>query len=217
VGSIEKIRGIRAGLARGKVPANGELASLRSASIGFSAAFELPWPWDGEQFELREIRPLNYIIGPLGSGKTRLAMRLAETLPNAAKLSACEQNAWRCRGTLASSNGVCGLLARKIQRLPPDSLIPKDPRAISAESPIQLRCEDRCQHYDYKVNARDPAGRKGPLFMVRCSSPESRGVPRQRVAQSTPGNITKPCSSAIGVPRLHTTKGIIRMTRRSFR
>jgi DNA-binding transcriptional MerR regulator len=86
VGSIDKIRGIRAGLARGQVPANGELAGLRNASTGFDTAFDLPWPWGGERFELREVRPLNYIIGPLGSGKTRLAMRLAETLPNAAFL-----------------------------------------------------------------------------------------------------------------------------------
>ena len=36
-------------------------------------AFALPWPWGGETFALRDIRPLNYIVGPLGSGKTRLA------------------------------------------------------------------------------------------------------------------------------------------------
>ncbi len=40
-------------------------------------AFNLPWPWGGERFELREIRPITYIVGPLGSGKTRLAQRLA--------------------------------------------------------------------------------------------------------------------------------------------
>lgn len=51
-----------------------------------AVAFELPWPWGGEHFELRDMRPLNYIIGPLGSGKTRLAKRLAETLPDAASL-----------------------------------------------------------------------------------------------------------------------------------
>jgi hypothetical protein len=32
---------------------------------------------------LSDIRPLNYIVGPLGSGKTRLAKRLAESLPDA--------------------------------------------------------------------------------------------------------------------------------------
>lgn len=31
-----------------------------------------------------QIRPLNYIIGPLGYGKTRLAQKLAEALPDAA-------------------------------------------------------------------------------------------------------------------------------------
>jgi hypothetical protein len=58
---------------------------LRPAS-GFSVAFDLPWPWGGERFELADIRALNYIIGPLGSGKTRLAKRIAETLPGAAFL-----------------------------------------------------------------------------------------------------------------------------------
>jgi|SRR5580698_9204124 hypothetical protein len=49
-------------------------------------AFDLPWPWGGERFELRDVRALNYVTGPLGSGKTRLAQRLAEALPGAAFL-----------------------------------------------------------------------------------------------------------------------------------
>jgi hypothetical protein len=83
VGSIDRIRGIRSGSTRGHVHTHGELAGLRNASTEFRTAFDLPWPWGGERFELREIRPLNYIIGSLGSGKTRLAICLAETLSNA--------------------------------------------------------------------------------------------------------------------------------------
>jgi DNA-binding transcriptional MerR regulator len=86
VGTVEKVRGVRADLVRGQAPATGELARLLKPSAEFNVAFELPWPWGGEQFELSDIRPLNYIIGPLGSGKTRLARRLAETLPDAAFL-----------------------------------------------------------------------------------------------------------------------------------
>jgi hypothetical protein len=85
-GAIEKVRELRAGLAQGKSPTAQELARLLGPAAGFSVAFDLPWPWGGERFELRDIRPLNYIIGPLGSGKTRLAKRLAETLPDAAFL-----------------------------------------------------------------------------------------------------------------------------------
>jgi hypothetical protein len=51
-----------------------------------SVVFKLPWPWGGERFELRDNRPLNYIIGPLGSGKTRLAKRISEALPDTAFL-----------------------------------------------------------------------------------------------------------------------------------
>ena len=46
-------------------------------------SFDLPWPWAGERFTLDEMPPLLYLVGPLGSGKTRLAMRLAEVLPGA--------------------------------------------------------------------------------------------------------------------------------------
>lgn len=86
VHTMDKIRTLRADLARGKAPREGELKRLLNAQAKFSVAFELPWPWGGEWFEIRDIRPLNYIIGPLGSGKTRLALLLANMLPNAAFL-----------------------------------------------------------------------------------------------------------------------------------
>jgi hypothetical protein len=87
-GAIEKVRGLRADLAQGKPPALGELARLLEPTTELSVAFDLPWPWGGERFELRDVRSLNYIIGPLGSGKTRLAHGLAETLPGATFLGA---------------------------------------------------------------------------------------------------------------------------------
>ena len=85
-GTVDKVRRLRADLARGQAPAAGQLARLLDSPAELACSFGLPWPWGGERFELRDVRPLNYIIGPLGSGKTRLAQRLAETLPGAAFL-----------------------------------------------------------------------------------------------------------------------------------
>ncbi|MFB9268613.1 MerR family transcriptional regulator [Bradyrhizobium erythrophlei] len=82
--SIVKLRRLRADLARGKTPAIGDVIRAIRPRSDIGVAFDLPWPWGGERFELREIRALNYIVGPLGSGKTRLALRLAEALPDAA-------------------------------------------------------------------------------------------------------------------------------------
>ena len=83
VGIMEKVRGVRDDLARGKTPTAGDLARLADPAAGMSIALDLPWPWGGERFELRDIRALTYIVGPLGSGKTRLAQRIAQTLPGA--------------------------------------------------------------------------------------------------------------------------------------
>ena len=85
-GAVDKVRRLRADLAGGRPPAPSELERLLRPASDFSLAFDLPWPWGGERFELQDIRALNYIIGPLGSGKTQLAKRIAETLPGAAFL-----------------------------------------------------------------------------------------------------------------------------------
>ena len=83
VGGVEEVRRLRADLARGHAPAPEELARLFAPASERHVAFDLPWPWGGERFELRDTRSLNYIVGPLGSGKTRLARRIAEVLPAA--------------------------------------------------------------------------------------------------------------------------------------
>jgi len=82
--TLAKVGGLRADLARGQVPSSAALADL--VGSGASLAFDLPWPWGGERFELSAIRPLTYITGPLGCGKTRLAKAIAETLAGAAFL-----------------------------------------------------------------------------------------------------------------------------------
>jgi DNA-binding transcriptional MerR regulator len=84
--TVEKIRLLRGDFARGNATTAGDLARLVKSSAEPTVAFDLPWPWGGERFELCEIRPITYITGPLGSGKTRLARRLAEFLPDAAFL-----------------------------------------------------------------------------------------------------------------------------------
>ena len=86
VDAVDKVRRLRSDLAGGRAPAACELADLLRPASNFNVVFDLPWPWGGERFELHDVRSLNYIIGPLGSGKTQLAKRIAETVPGAAFL-----------------------------------------------------------------------------------------------------------------------------------
>jgi hypothetical protein len=81
--AVERVRELRDHMAGGHTPTLSDLQSVQATPSGPVVAFDLPWPWGGEPFELRNVRTLNYIVGPLFSGKTRLARRIAETLPNA--------------------------------------------------------------------------------------------------------------------------------------
>lgn len=94
-----KVRALRRDLTHGRTPEAAEVARLALPAAELEVAFDLPWPWGGERFELRDIRRLNFIIGPLGSGKTRLAVRIAEALPGAAFLGA-DRDAASARGRL---------------------------------------------------------------------------------------------------------------------
>lgn len=82
-GQIDKVRTMRKRLAGGEVPSELGVTRLLAPAAEPVIAFDLPWPWGGERFELHALGPLTYIVGPLFSGKTRLARRLADTLPGA--------------------------------------------------------------------------------------------------------------------------------------
>jgi DNA-binding transcriptional MerR regulator len=113
---VEKVRRLRADLAKGRVPASEELACVLAPTVELHVAFDLPWPWGGERFELRDIRALNYIIGPLGSGKTRLVKRIAESLP-AALFLGWEQTDGSADAARAQLNADAALKSRVDQAL----------------------------------------------------------------------------------------------------
>ncbi|MCF8503868.1 MAG: MerR family transcriptional regulator [Caulobacter sp.] len=84
VDTLGRVRAARDDLGRGGTPALGDLTRLARTAAEPAVAFDLPWPWGGERFELLDIRPLTFIVGPLGSGKTRLAQAIAASVPDGA-------------------------------------------------------------------------------------------------------------------------------------
>ena len=78
---IDKVRNLHSSLTDGNLLNSNDLNTVLSRYPELNLSFSLPWPWGGEWFEIRDIRPLNYIIGPLGSGKTVLAHCIANAVP----------------------------------------------------------------------------------------------------------------------------------------
>lgn len=80
--TLSRVRRLRSGIIQGQ-SSTAELGVALDAGTRLAVSFDLPWPWNGEPFEMRDMPSLNFITGPLGSGKTRFAQRLAETLHGA--------------------------------------------------------------------------------------------------------------------------------------
>lgn len=78
----DRVRELRQQIKHGRPIPTGDLAQALD-DLGPAVSFPLPWPWAGEQFTLNRLGPLAYLVGPLGSGKTRLALRLAQVMPDA--------------------------------------------------------------------------------------------------------------------------------------
>jgi DNA-binding transcriptional MerR regulator/aryl carrier-like protein len=81
--AIERVHELRGRIAAGARPTVAELAGLQCSSDAVAASFDLPWPWGGERFELRALKPITYLTGPLFSGKTKLAQCLADAIAGA--------------------------------------------------------------------------------------------------------------------------------------
>jgi len=82
--AMGRVHNLRDELRRDALSAAAALSHMRETRETIDISFALPWPWGGEQFELHELQKLTHIVGSLGSGKTRLAKRLAEAIPGAA-------------------------------------------------------------------------------------------------------------------------------------
>lgn len=81
--TLRRVRSLREDVRHGQAVDTAALSVALGRDAAASVGFELPWPWAGEWFELGAIPAINFITGPLGSGKTRFAERLAAELPDA--------------------------------------------------------------------------------------------------------------------------------------
>lgn len=75
---LGELRQLRDGLLAGGAQQDAAYAALLAG--GAPVALDLPWPWGGERLELPPLGAVTWLTGPLGSGKTKLAQALAETL-----------------------------------------------------------------------------------------------------------------------------------------
>ncbi len=79
-GRLQRVAELQAQIASGAAPDVAAVAGLAQDHTGARLRFELPWPWGGERFAFNPSPAITFITGPLGSGKTQLAMALAENM-----------------------------------------------------------------------------------------------------------------------------------------
>jgi DNA-binding transcriptional MerR regulator len=109
--SLDKVRRLRSDVGRGAAPASGDIAHAIDAGARLGVAFELPWPWGGEWFELRDVRPLTYLTGLERLAENGAASK-SRLDADAALRSRIERTlAWLVDDGAAASDALTALLA----------------------------------------------------------------------------------------------------------
>ena len=138
----EQARQIAAALERVRL-LRADLAQAFAQEAPLTVGFALPWPWNGEWFALHDVPRLAFITGPLGSGKTRFAQRLAAALPDAAFLGLDRLSDPALPQRLAEDARLADRVARRLAWLIEDGAEGSDALAalavaLEAETPIAL-------------------------------------------------------------------------------
>ena len=138
----EQARQIAAALERVRL-LRADLAQAFAQEAPLTVGFALPWPWNGEWFALHDVPRLAFITGPLGSGKTRFAQRLAAALPDAAFLGLDRLSDPTLPQRLAEDARLADRVARRLAWLIEDGAEGSDALAalavaLEAETPIAL-------------------------------------------------------------------------------
>ncbi|MFQ3456480.1 MerR family transcriptional regulator [Bradyrhizobium sp. UFLA01-814] len=172
--SIAKLRRLRADLGGGKMPATGDIIGAVRTRPAIGVAFDLPWPWGGERFELRDIKRLNYIVGPLGSGKTRLAQRLAEALPGASfvGLDRAADGGAAVRARLDADPAHNARVAASLATLLADGAV--DSPALTALLAALEAGDDAILVIDMLEQGLDAASQEAVIAHLRRRGPEAR-------------------------------------------
>jgi DNA-binding transcriptional MerR regulator len=176
---LRAVNDLRAGFVRGHNPAAGELDRLLRSEPKVSVAFGLPWPWGAERFEFISEATLIYIVGPLGSGKTRLAEALAGNIDDAIFV-AMERDAADARARLAKDASLADRVNKAMQWLAEEGAtetqsllsllvaIEGDPGAIKVIDMIENGLDEATQAA-LTAWLRRP-GRTVPIFAMTRSS-----------------------------------------------
>lgn len=173
--AVAKVGELRAGLAWGRAPDTEDLTRLLTPASRPGVAFDLPWPWGGEPFTLRDIPPVTYITGPLGSGKTQLALRLAETLPGATFLGldrAADDGA-AIRARLEADPDLAARLDRTLAWLVEDGATPSNDLLVLLAA---LETEPVAVVVDMPEQGLDPSTQTALVAWLRRRGPDARSV-----------------------------------------
>jgi DNA-binding transcriptional MerR regulator len=121
---LKRLRALQADARSGDTQIRLDFEPALSGSPELSVGFALPWPWAGEWFELNRIPSINFITGPLGSGKTRFARQLAIELADTIFLAPDRKVPSEPSKNLAEQSEVAASLAREMNRLEEEGATP---------------------------------------------------------------------------------------------